>query len=184
VTDAEGLRRYYAELSDDALAEAYAQGEASYQAVAWSVLAAIVEARGLNAPTAAQRPAPPEDPEGEADLERLDAAYHPRPLEVVDNPVVRLWRGMAPLWFVYWVLGVGGGLAWRLVLSLGWPRSALPWLGIVCASYTFIVCMAMWSSAETYVGSFKWVTPLVKVQAALGIVASVGIGFQALAGPR
>lgn len=45
--DAEELRRRYADLSDEALAEAYAAGEANYHPAAWQVLLAEISSRHL-----------------------------------------------------------------------------------------------------------------------------------------
>jgi len=49
------LRRHYAELSDAALAEAYAAGEANYRPAAWQVLVAEMSSRNL-VPAAPQQP--------------------------------------------------------------------------------------------------------------------------------
>jgi len=45
--DADELRRRYAELPDEALAEAYAAGETNYQPVAWQILVAEISSRHL-----------------------------------------------------------------------------------------------------------------------------------------
>jgi len=186
VSDGDELRRHFASLSDVELTEEYARGEASYQAAAWPVLVAEVEARKLEAPAPVPvtplAPAPAEDPEGEAALEALDRAYHPRPLEQVGNPVVRLWRGEVPLWFAYWVLFIGGVTAWRLILVFPWPRGAISWLALAYVPYVFIVSWGLFSSAETYKGPYAWIAPLVKLQAALGIIGAVAAGVEALSG--
>ena len=54
--DTDELRRRYADLPDEALAEAYAAGETAYQPVAWQVLLAEISSRHLTLGTP-ERPA-------------------------------------------------------------------------------------------------------------------------------
>lgn len=57
MTDPESLRAYYRRLTDDALSQAYAEGQASYEPTAWSIVSAELHERGLPVPDS---PAPVE----------------------------------------------------------------------------------------------------------------------------
>lgn len=47
MSDADTLRDYYGSLSDDALSQAYAEGESTYDPLAWSIVSAELQRRGL-----------------------------------------------------------------------------------------------------------------------------------------
>ena len=67
----ERLRRYYAALSDDVLAEAYARGPAAYRtADVWEVVRDLHEARHPNRGVAAEPPPAPEERPPAPSLER------------------------------------------------------------------------------------------------------------------
>jgi len=141
--DADELRRRYADLPDEALAEAYAAGEANYQPAAWQVLLAEISSRRLTFAGTEQR----------AKTTRPSAAFLVQRFLVAKWPlVVNTVSVVLMVVAIHYVLGYMPSVAQRLLhlvallavaglFLLGtWLRSQIV-EGLVAAVYAYEVCL-------------------------------------------
>lgn len=95
--------------------------------------------------------------------------------------IKKIWNGELPLFKVYWIYGVLGGLIIRLIVEGSYNLISLQYLTVfsytlitLILAYQLLLSVGIWRSANAYQGSKEWAL-LAKIAAVLGLIIAINL---------
>lgn len=95
--------------------------------------------------------------------------------------IKKIWNGKLPLFKVYWIYGVLGGLIIRLIVEGSYNLISLQYLSVfsytlitLVLAYQLLLSVGIWRSASAYQGSKDWAV-LAKIVAVVGLIMAVSL---------
>jgi len=91
----------------------------------------------------------------------------------------RLWRGEVSLPVAYWGWGVLGNFFWSgafVMFTMNGPNRFAVFLVLLSLAYSVFICVAIWRSADRYMGRRIWAT-LARLFASMGLLRTVAALF-------